>query len=83
MQIHIESMNHEQNQSVHQSVVSPFDSVRQNLRIAFVLNVMRNVREEGSLRLQFVDVRKRLFEPQMCFVRADAQTVERQNFQIP
>src|SRR6266478_6808813 len=47
-----------------------------------MLYLMRDMREISAPRLQLFNVFKRAFQPQMSFVRANAQTVEHQHFQI-
>src|SRR5580765_1524464 len=66
----------------YEAVIRPLNILRQQLRIALVLHFMRDVGEVRSLRLQFLNVLKRLFQPQMGLVRTNAQTVEHQYFQI-
>src|SRR6266511_2008840 len=63
-------------------IVRPLNSIRQQFRIALELHHMRDVREVGSFGLQFFDVLQRPFQPQMRRMRANAQTIEHQYFQI-
>src|SRR2546428_11595201 len=65
-----------------QPIVGPLNSIGQQFRIALVLHLMRDVREVGSLGLQFFDVFQRACQPQMRCMRANAQTIQHQYFQI-
>ena len=47
-----------------------------------MLYFMSDVRQVGALRLQFLDVLQRAFQPKMRVMRANAQAVKHQHFQI-
>src|SRR2546427_8686146 len=66
----------------YKPVIGPLNSIGQQFRIALVFHLMRDVREVGSLGLQFFDVFQRAFQPQMRCMWANAQTIEHQYFQI-
>src|SRR5881409_1568692 len=57
------------------------NSLRQQCRVAFVLYVVGDVREESALGLQLFNILERALEPQMRFMRADSETVKHQNVQ--
>ena len=66
----------------HQPVIRPYDSIRQKLRVAFVLHIMCDVGKESALRLQFCDILQRAIQPEMRLMRANAQAIKHQYFQI-
>src|SRR2546430_3720171 len=58
---------------------SPLNSIGQQLRIALVLHLVRDVREVGSFGFQLFDVFQRAFQPQMCCMRSEEHTSELQS----
>src|SRR6185369_2013752 len=65
----------------HQSVVCPLNTLRQQLRISFVLHIMCDVGKESALRFQFFDILECAIQPEMCLMRANAQAIKHQHLQ--